>query len=116
VAFEEAFHYQGLLPVPGLIAVGVTGVFTWAQMDYNLVATGWLLAQEVLYFVSLLVCLSLIGLGLRRMRLASLRAEKAGGITPELEEALADNVPMLVSGIAALVLAVMAYLAVFKPV
>jgi len=102
--------------VPGIIAVGVTGVFTWAQMDYNLVATGWLLAQEVLYLVSLLVCLSLIGLGLRRMRPASLQAEKAGGVTPELEEALADNVPIVVSGIAALLLAVMAYPAVFNRV
>jgi len=25
VAFEEGFHYQGLLLVPGIIAVGVTG-------------------------------------------------------------------------------------------
>ena len=41
VAFEEAFHYQGLLLAPGIIAVGLTGVFTRAQMDYNLVATGW---------------------------------------------------------------------------
>ena len=41
VAFEEAFHYQGLLLVPGIIAVGVTGVFTWAQMDYNLITSGW---------------------------------------------------------------------------
>ena len=115
MAFEEAFHYQGLLLVPGIIAVGVTGVFTRAQMDYNLVATGWLLAQEALYIVSLLVCLALIGLGLRRVRLASLQAGKAGGITPELEEALADNVPIVVGGIAALLLAVMTYQAVFKP-
>ncbi len=115
VAFEEASHYQGLLLVPGIIAVGVTGVFMWAEMDYNLISTGWLLAQEALYLVSLLVCLPLIGLGLRRARLACLRAEKAGGTTPELEEALADNVPVVFSGIATLLLPVMAYLAVFKP-
>lgn len=115
-AFEEASHYQGLLLVPGIIAVGVTGVFMWAQMGYNLVSTGWLLAQETLYVVSLLVCVPLIGLGLRRARLAALRAEKTGGPTPELEEALADNVPIVFSGIATLLLPVMAYLAVFKPV
>ena len=85
-------------------------------MDYNLVTSGWLLAQGVLYLVSLLVCLPLIGLGLRRVRLVSLKAEKAGGITPELEEALADNVPIVFSGIATLLLPVMAYPVVFKPV
>ena len=66
--------------------------------------------------MSLLVYLPLIGLGLRRVRLASLQAEKAGGITPELEEALADNVPIVFSGIATLLLPVMAYPVVFKPV
>ena len=66
--------------------------------------------------MSLLVCLALIGLGLRRVRLASLQAEKAGGITPELKEALADNVRIVFSGIATLLLLVMAYLAVLKPV
>jgi uncharacterized membrane protein len=115
VAFEEATHYQGLLLIPGIIATGVTGVFMWVQMDYNLITTGWLVAQESLYLVSLLVCVPLIGAGLRRARLATLRAEKAGGLTPELEEALADNVPIVFSGIATLLLPVMAYLAVFKP-
>ncbi len=114
-AFEEASHYQGLLLVPGIIGMGVSGVFMWTQMDYNLITTGWLVAQEALYLVSLLVCLPLIGLGLRRARLASLQAEKAGGITPELQEALADNVPIVFSGIATLLLPVMAYLAIFKP-
>ena len=65
--------------------------------------------------MSLLVCLALIGLGLCRVWLASLQAEKAGGITPELKEALADNVRIVFNGIATL-LPVMAYLAVFKPV
>jgi uncharacterized membrane protein len=114
-AFGEASHYQGLLLVPGIIAMGVTGVFTWTQKDYNLITSGWLVAQEALYLISLLVCVPLIGLGLRKVRLASLEAEKAGRITPELEEALSDNVPIVFSGIATLLLPVMAYLAVFKP-
>ena len=114
-AFEEASHYQGLLIVPGIIAMGVSGVFMWTEMDYNLVSTGWLLAQESLYLVSLLICVPLIGLGLRRARLASLRAEKAGEVTAELREALDDNVPIVFSGLATLLLPVMAYLAIFRP-
>jgi len=114
-AFEEASHYQGLLLVPGIIAAGITGVFMWTQMDYNLITTGWLIALESFYIVSLLICLPLIGLGLRRARLAALLAEKEGGTTPELEEALADNVPIVFSGISTLFLPVMACLAVFKP-
>ncbi|MDP2674117.1 MAG: DUF2269 family protein [Dehalococcoidia bacterium] len=114
-AFEEATHYNGLLLTPGIIASGVTGVFTWTQMDYNLVSSGWLIALEALYLISLLVCLPLIGLGLRRARLASLRAEKSGATTPELEEALADNVPIVFSGIATLLLPAMAYLSIFRP-
>jgi len=114
-AFEEASHYQGLLIVPGIIAMGVSGVFMWTEMDYNLLSTGWLLAQESLYLVSLLICVPLIGLGLRRARLASLQAEKAGKVTAELREALDDNVPIVFSGLATLLLPVMAYLAIFRP-
>ena len=47
-AFNEASHYQGVLLVPGAIAVGFTGVFLWANVGYNLLTTGWLLALEVL--------------------------------------------------------------------
>jgi len=39
---------RGWRLVAGIIAVWVTGVFTWAQMDYNLITSGWLPAQEVL--------------------------------------------------------------------
>jgi uncharacterized membrane protein len=114
-AFEEASHYQGLLVIPGIIAVGVSGVFMWTEMDYNLLSTGWLLAQEALYLASLLICVPLIGLGLRRARLASLQAEKIGEVTAELREALDDNVPIVFSGLATLLLPVMAYLAIFRP-
>jgi uncharacterized membrane protein len=114
-AFEEASHYQGLLVVPGIIAIGVSGVFMWTEMDYNLLSTGWLLAQEALYLVSLLICVPLIGLGLRRARLASLQAEKAGEVTAALREALDDNVPIVFSGLATMLLPVMAYLAIFRP-
>ena len=74
------------------------------------------LAKEILYLASLLVCLPLMGLGLRRVRLDFLQTNKAGGITPKLEDALADNVPIVLSGTATLLLPIMVYLAVFKSV
>lgn len=114
-ALEEASHYQGAILLPGAILAGASGLFMWAQMGYNLFTTGWLVAQEALYLVTLLVCLPVIGLGLRRARLAALQAERAGRTTPELEEALADSAPIVFAGIATLLLPAMAYLAVFKP-
>ena len=114
-AFDEASHYQGVLLVPGAIAVGATGVFLWAQLGYNLLSTGWLVVLEVLYVIVLLVCLPLAGLGLRRARLAALEARKRGGPTPQLREAVADNVPLVFAGVATLLVPVMTYLSVFKP-
>ncbi len=115
LAFAEASRYQGLLLMPGAIAVGVTGVFLWAEMGYNFLTTGWLLALEVLYLAVLLLCLPLLGIGLRRAHLVSLQAAKHGGMTPELEEALADRVPLVFGAIAVILLPVMTYLALFKP-
>ncbi len=114
-AFEEASHYQGVLLVPGAIAAGASGVFLWAQLGYNLLTTGWLLALEVLYLIALLVCLPLVGLGLRRARLAALAARKLGRPTPELAGALADSVPLVFAGIATLILPAMTFLSVVKP-
>lgn len=114
-AFGEASHYQGLLLVPGAIAAGATGVFLWAQMGYNLISTGWLLALEGLYILTILVCLPLIGLGLRRARLAALESRKTGRTTPDQEQALSDRAPIVFSGIATLLVPLMAFLAVFKP-
>ncbi|HEU4760562.1 MAG TPA: DUF2269 family protein [Dehalococcoidia bacterium] len=114
-AFEEASHYQGVLLVPGAIVAAASGVFLWTQLGYNLVSTGWLVVLEVLYVFVLLVCLPLAGMGLRRARLAALEARKLGRPTPQLREALADNVPLVFAGIATLLVPVMTYLSVFKP-
>ncbi|MDO8615504.1 MAG: DUF2269 family protein [Dehalococcoidia bacterium] len=114
-SLEEASHYQGVLLVPGAIAAVATGLFLWAQLDYSLVTTGWLIAVEALYIATLLVCLPLIGMGLRRARLAALQARRAGRTTPELEQAMADNVPLVFSGIATLLVPAMTALAVFRP-
>jgi hypothetical protein len=63
----------------------------------------------------ILLCLPLIGLGLRRVYLLSLQASKTGEMTPELAEALADRVPLVFGGVVAILLPVMAYLSIFKP-
>jgi len=114
-AFDEASQYEGLLLLPGTIAAGGTGVFLWTEMGYNLVTTGWLLALAILYLIVLLLCLPMIGLGLYRTRLLTLQAAKLGRITPELEQALADRVPLVFGAMAVIILPVMVYLSVFKP-
>jgi uncharacterized membrane protein len=113
-SFVEAAHYQGLLLVPGAIATIATGLFLWAELDYGLITTGWLIALEALYIVTLFVCLPLTGMGLRRARLAALRARKRGA-TPELELAMTDNVPLVFSGVATIAVPAMAFLSIFKP-
>jgi len=114
-AFSEATHYQGLLLFPGSIAVVTTGLFLWGQLDYNFVTTPWLLIVEAMYVVTLLVCLPLVGMGLRRARIAALLAERRKDVTQELEEAMADNVPLVFGGIATIMVPLMVALSVFRP-
>jgi uncharacterized membrane protein len=114
-SLEEASHYQGVLLVPGAIAGIATGIALWAQLDYDLISTGWLVALEVLYIVTLLVVLPLIGIGLRRARIAALQARKAGRATPQQQQAMADSVPLVFGGIATLLVPVMTALSVFRP-
>jgi len=114
-SFNEAEHYHGVLMVPGAIAGIASGLALWSQLDYNIFRTGWLIALEAMYVVTLLVCLPLIGTGMRRARLASLQAHKRGKVTPELEAAMADQVPLLFGGLATLLLPAMAALSVFRP-
>ena len=114
-SIEEASHYQGVLLLPGAIASVATGLFLWAQLDYNLISTPRLLALEALYIATLLVCLPLVGIGLRRARLAALQARKAGRATPQQELAMSDSVPLIFGGIATLLVPVIAALSVFRP-
>ena len=114
-SLEEASHYQGVLLVPGAIAGIATGIALWAQLDYDLIGTPWLIALEVIYVVTLLVCLPLIGIGLRRARVAALQARRTGRATPQQEEAMADAVPLVFGGIATLLVPVMAALSLFRP-
>lgn len=114
-SFDEASHYQGMLLVPGAIATVATGVFYWGQLDYGFFTTGWLLVVEACYIVTLLVCLPLAGMGLRRARIAALQAERTGNVTPALEAAMADTVPLFFAGIATLLIPVATFFAVFRP-
>ena len=114
-SFEEASHYQGILLVPGAIAVAATGLFFWSQLDYNLFGPAWLLLVELAYIVTLLVCLPFVGMGLRRARIAALQARRKGQVTPELEQVMADNVPLFFAGIATLLVPVAVALSVFRP-
>ena len=115
-AFEEASHYQGILLVPGSIAVAATGLFLWSQqLGNNMFTTGWLVIVEVIYIITLLVCVPFIGMGLRRARIAALQARRKGKSTPELDQAMADNVPLFFAGIATLLVPVAAAFCVFQP-
>lgn len=114
-SLDEASHYQGVLLVPGAIAAVATGLFLWAQLDYHLLTTGWLLLLEALYIVTLLVCLPMMGVGLRRGRLAALQARKRGSQTPEMEAAMSDAAPLVFAGMATMLVPAMTILAVFRP-
>jgi hypothetical protein len=114
-SFEEANHYQGMLLVPGAIAVASTGLFFWEQVDYNLFSTGWLLLLEFVYIITLLVCVPFVGMGLRRARIAALQSVRAGRTNADLEAAMSDNVPLFFAGIATLLVPVAAAISVFRP-
>ena len=114
-ALEEASHYQGVLLVPGAIAIGATGLFYWMKLDYEPLRTGFLLALEGLYLLTLFVFLPIVGMGLRRARIAALKARRAGASVPELERALQDSVPLVFGSLATIILVVMALISVSQP-
>jgi hypothetical protein len=114
-SFDEATHYQGQLLVPGGIAVLATGLFMWGQLGYNLVGPAWLILLDVVYTLSLVVCIPLVGIGLRRARVAALVAERRGQSAPDLDEAMNDTVPLIFGGFATVLLPVGAALSVFRP-
>jgi uncharacterized membrane protein len=115
-SFEEAVHYQGMLLVPGAIAVTATGLFLWSQqLGYNMFTTGWLILVELTYIVTLLICVPFVGMGLRRARIAALQARRKGRSTAELDAVMSDNVPLFFAGIATLLVPVAVALSVFQP-
>jgi uncharacterized membrane protein len=114
-SFRQAADNETGILLPGLILTGVTGVFWAVSKDYNFVTTGWLAVLTLLYIFTTFIALPLMGLGLRRVRLLSLEAAKRKRVTPELEEALADNVPMVFGTLILILTPVMAWLAIVKP-
>src|SRR5689334_303690 len=93
-SFMQAADNETGVLLPGALMTGATGVGWGSAAGWNFVKDGWLLALCLVYLLAVFVCLPLLGLGLRRARLMSLTAGKSGRLTPELEAALADNVPL----------------------
>jgi uncharacterized membrane protein len=114
-SFRQAADNETGLLLPGALLAGATGVGWGAAAGWNFFTTGWLAALCVCYLLAVFVCLPLLGLGLRRARLLSLQAAKTGRITPELEAALADNVPLVFGTAIIALLGVITWLAIFKP-
>jgi hypothetical protein len=114
-ALVEAANSETRVLLPGAMATGVTGFFWAVSQEYNFVKDGWLGALALLFILFYLVCLPLLGFGLRRARLAVLIARKKGERTEELREVLEDRVPIVFGTILVLSVPLMAWLAIFKP-
>lgn len=111
----QARGNQSLWLVPGTIATALTG-FAWAAAeDWNPVTTGWLVALEALFALHVFLFLPLFAVGLRRVELLARIARREGRESPELREALADNVPLVFGVLIVATVPVMAWLPVFKP-
>jgi hypothetical protein len=112
---SEATRAERAWLLPGLIATGLTG-FAWAAaIDMNPVTTGWLVALEVVFALDVFVFVPLMGVGLRRVHLLALQAQKQGEVTDALRDALADNVPLVFGSLVVLSVPLQLALAVFKP-
>lgn len=114
-SFRQAADNETGLLLPGALLTGATGAVWGAVGDWNFFTDGWLLALWLTYLLATFVCLPLLGLGLRRARLLSLQSAKSGAVTPELEAALNDNVPLVFGTIIIVLMAVMTWLPIFKP-
>lgn len=115
IAFEDAStgHKAGLLP--GTIAVGATGIFLAADAGYNFFTTGWLLALEAIYLIVLFVCVPVLGHALNRVEIETLKSRRKDTPTPELQELLADNVPIVMCLVILFLIPVMVWLPEFQP-
>ena len=111
----EAANNEMRILLPGAVATGVTGYFWATYQEYNFLKTGWLAALALLYVFFYLVCLPLLGFGLRRARIAALIAAKKGEETQELRDILDDRVPIVFGTLLVLSVPLLAWLAVFKP-
>lgn len=115
IAFEDASTGHKAALLPGTIAVGATGVFLAGDAGYNFITTGWLLALELCYLAVLLICVPLLGHALNRVELEALKSRKRALPTDELQELLADNVPIVICLVILFLIPVMVWLPVFQP-
>ena len=111
----EAANNETRVLLPGAMATGTTGFFWAVAAEYNFVRDGWLGTLALLFIVVYLVCLPLMGFGLRRARLAVLIARRDKEQTDALREILADRVPIVFGTVLVLSVPVMSWLAIFKP-
>ncbi len=115
VAFEDATTGHRVALLPGVIAVGTTGVFLAADAGYNFFTTGWLLAKECVYLGVLLVLIPLLGHALNRVEIETLKSKKKGQPTEAMQEMLDDNVPIVLTLAIFFSIPIMVWLAEFKP-
>jgi hypothetical protein len=115
VAFEDAYTGHKTALLPGVIAVGATGIFLAADAGYNFFTDGWLLALEIAYLVVLLVCVPLLGHALNRVEIETLKSKKKNQPTAELQDLLNDNVPIAITLLILFLIPIMVWLAEFKP-
>ena len=112
---SDAARNETVWLLPGMLATAITG-FVWAaSVGWNPVRTGWLVALELVFAVDIFIFLPLMGIGLRRVRLLALQAQKRGEVTAELRDALADNVPLVFGTLIVATVPLMVWLPVFKP-
>jgi hypothetical protein len=114
-ALVEAANSETRVLLPGAMATGITGFFWAVAAEYNFVRDGWLGALSLLFILVYLVCLPLLGFGLRRARIAVLIANRDGKQTDQLREVLADRVPIVFGTVLVASIPIMSWLAIFKP-
>ncbi len=116
VLFRSADRAHTRLLLPGIIATGVLGALWGIRAEgVDPINTGWLLAVEVLYLVSLFVLVPGMFAGVRRVRLLSLQARKTGQLSAELTDALNDRGPLVFAIFMSVLLPVQAALVTVQP-
>ncbi|MCH2352720.1 MAG: hypothetical protein MK322_14800 [Pseudomonadales bacterium] len=88
---QKAFTV-GLLP--GIIAVLFSG-YAWVAAGNYSITSGSMIIIQILFFLNLFLFIPLFGVALRRVKWSALSAQKSGETSEDLEDALADNVPLV---------------------
>lgn len=116
VLFRSADRAHTRMLLPGIIATGVLGALWGIRAEaVDPIETGWLLAVEILYLVSLFVLVPGMFAGVRRVRLLSLQARKTGQISDELTDALNDRGPLVFAILMCVLLPVQIALVTLQP-